>query len=699
MKLAYDHPRFDSLSEESVEKAIETADSFLSDNGVEYELRSVFRPILEDALLAYRRQDEGTPFELIYKRSWSKITVTLRVEGESRNILEQDAFSEERLCELASAPSWKYKRGKNCLCFDLSVKTPDMETLKRVIRYMDSEKGAFRQGVLMRFLNMLMLILEPWLVAKIIESLSAADIRRLMTYTLLVLAMEVCSSLFTYYGTRYLERAYHAMVETLRRTLTENVLRIKTEHIDDVGTGVFTERIIAETENVVYGIDCMVLVLTELFRLIGLLIAFASISGFMLVFELILFAVYFLIVRAQSKKKKEDAQRVNAASEAFSGFIGETVRACRDIKLLHCEESFLTKARDVIGVLGERSAERNGRNNKHALARSQFVAWTDLLYMMILALMMTGHGLAPAAALILYNYNGKVYASARAVAGATDSFYALLLSAERVYQLVGSRDYSKESFGERSLENVAGEIELKDVRFSYKHKDQEPLEVLKGVSLHIPAGQSAALIGRSGCGKSTVLSLISRLYEADSGSVKLDGVETAELDRDTVRDNIGTVTQSPYLFNMSVRDNFRLVKSDATDEEIIEVCKTACIHDDIMRLSSGYDTVVGEGGCMLSGGQRQRIALARALLKDYPVIMLDEATSALDNETQAKIRDAIRNMHGRSTVIMIAHRLSTVVNCERLFYLEDGKVLASGTHEELMASCEAYRKLYAEEAG
>ena len=118
-----------------------------------------------------------------------------------------------------------------------------------------------------------------------------------------------------------------------------------------------------------------------------------------------------------------------------------------------------------------------------------------------------------------------------------------------------------------------------------------------------------------------------------------------------------------------------------------------------MKLANGYDTVVGEGGCMLSGGQRQRIALARALLKDYPVIMLDEATSALDNETQATIREAVRNMHGRSTVIMIAHRLSTVINCEQLFYLEDGRVLASGTHEQMLQTCEPYRRLYAEEAG
>ena len=701
MKLAYDRPHFDSLTAENISRAVKQADTFFADNGVEYEKRTFTRSLLRDMLQDYREQDKNAPFELVFKRRWSKITVTLRVESGSLDVTEKekDSDSEIRLAELAADPVWQYKDGKNCVLFDLSVKAPDMETLKRVIRYMDSEKGAFRQGVMLRFVNMLLLVLEPWLVARIIEGLTEGDIRKILTYAVLVLLMEAGSSVVSYFSTTFLERAYEAMTDRLRYEVTENVLRIKTEHIDESGTGVFTDRIITETANVANGIDNMVWVLTELFRFISLMIAFATLSPFLMVFEVILFVIYFLMVRVQAKKTNEDSRRVNSASEVFSGFIGETVRASRDIKLLHCEDSFLIRAKDVIGTLTERSLDRRRRVNLHGLLRTQFIAWTDLIFMLILALMMAKHGLSPASALILYNYNGKVFVSARAVAFYSDFLYGLLLSAERVYQLIGSSDYSKETFGDKSLDNVNGDIELKGVSFAYEHRDQDPVPVLDDISLKIPAGQSVALIGRSGCGKSTVFSLISRLYEPGNGCITLDGTDVAELDRDTIRNNIGTVTQSPYLFNMSIRDNFRLVKSDVTDEEIEEVCRTACIHDDIMNMTKGYDTVVGEGGCMLSGGQRQRIALARALLKNYPVIMLDEATSALDNETQATVRDAIKNMHGRSTVLMIAHRLSTVINCEQLFYLDKGKVLASGTHEELLKNCEEYRKLYAEEAG
>lgn len=699
MKLSYDHPRFDSLSRSNIDQAIQMADSFLTENHIDYEQRTVLRLTFEDLLLAYQKQDENAAFEMIWARAWHKITVFIRVKSESFNVLDDcwDIFTEKQRNILAPFPEWKYRFRKNTIRFELSLKKSDIKFLKMAIGYMASEKRSFGWGVLMRALNIIILTLEPWLAARIIEGITSSDFRMVLTYAVLVLMMEVGSSLFTYFGTNSLERAYHVMIEKIRNAMTENVLQIKTEHIDTCGTGIFTERIISETYNVANGLHSMVVVLTELIRFISLMVAFATISAPLMAIELALFLAFFLIIRIQAKKKAEDSRRVAVASEAFSSLIGETVRASRDIKLLHCEDSFLNRAKDVIENLNVKSLERRKRNNRHSLVRSQFIAWSNLLYLVILVIMMTKYGLIAASALVLYSYNGRVFTSAQVIADSTDAFYSLLLSAERVCQIIDSSDFSKETFGEKDLETVCGEIELKDISFTYRHKDLAPVTVLKDLNLRIPAGQTVALVGSSGCGKTTILSLISHLYDPVRGSITLDGTDTRELTRDTVRNSIGMVSQSPYLFNMSIRDNFKVTKMDASDDEIAEVCRTACIHDDIMKLKDGYDTVVGEGGCMLSGGQRQRIALARALLKDYPVIMLDEATSALDNETQATIRDAIQNMHGKSTVIMIAHRLSTVINCEQLFFIDEGRVLAAGTHEELLENCEAYCRLYAEE--
>ena len=180
-------------------------------------------------------------------------------------------------------------------------------------------------------------------------------------------------------------------------------------------------------------------------------------------------------------------------------------------------------------------------------------------------------------------------------------------------------------------------------------------------------------------------------------AVLFDGVDISELDKDTIRGNISVVSQSPYVFNMSIKENLRLIKPDLTDEEMVSLCRDACIHDEILNFPQGYDTIVGEGGTMLSGGQRQRLALARGMLKNNRIILLDEATSALDNVTQAHIQETINRVKHKKTVIIVAHRLSTIKVCDRIFYFSDGRVLAQGSHEQMMETCPEYRELYMSE--
>ena len=188
--------------------------------------------------------------------------------------------------------------------------------------------------------------------------------------------------------------------------------------------------------------------------------------------------------------------------------------------------------------------------------------------------------------------------------------------------------------------------------------------------------------------------MLDKLYTVDQGEILIDGININKLDKSSIRDNISIINQSPYIFNFSIKENLSLVKKDATMEEIIEVCKIAKLHDYIMTLSNGYDTLVGESGVMLSGGQKQRLAIARALLKKTEIILFDEATSALDNETQKEIQEAINSMKGEYTILIIAHRLSTVIGSDRIFVIDDGEKVAEGSHKELMATNELYKKLY-----
>lgn len=205
------------------------------------------------------------------------------------------------------------------------------------------------------------------------------------------------------------------------------------------------------------------------------------------------------------------------------------------------------------------------------------------------------------------------------------------------------------------------------------------------------------LLGKVGAGKTTIFNLLCKMYNVQSGEILIDGINLKELDKDSIRGNITIISQNPYIFNMSIKDNLRLVKENLTDQEMKDACKAACLESFIKELPDGYDTIIGEGGVNLSGGQKQRLAIARALVQKTEIILFDEATSALDNQIQKKIQQAIENMKNEYTILIIAHRLSTIVNADRILYLKNGKIEAQGTHQELLKTCEKYKKLYESE--
>ena len=217
------------------------------------------------------------------------------------------------------------------------------------------------------------------------------------------------------------------------------------------------------------------------------------------------------------------------------------------------------------------------------------------------------------------------------------------------------------------------------------------------MNFNIKPNEKVAFVGKSGAGKTTLFSLLTKLYDIDSGSILLDGYNLNDLSKGSIRNNISLITQNPYIFNFTIKENFTAVKENATMKEIREACKLARIDDYIMSLPNKYNTKLGENGVILSGGQKQRIAIARALLLKTEIILFDEATSALDNETQKEITKAINNMQGEYTILIVAHRLSTIIDCDRIFIVDDGKIIGEGTHEELIKNNQFYKDLYLQE--
>ena len=313
----------------------------------------------------------------------------------------------------------------------------------------------------------------------------------------------------------------------------------------------------------------------------------------------------------------------------------------------------------------------------------------EFVAILLLVLLIRNNILTVAIAIALYNYRNTVLTNFMdIVSELLEECKNFNISSDRVFSIVNNKEFKKEKFGTEEIKNIDGNFEFKDVEFGYTEN-----LVLKGLNLKIDSGKTYGIVGKSGSGKTTIFNLLNKLYTINSGNIFIDGKNINDLNEKSIRGNITIISQNPYIFNMSIKDNLKLVKQDVTDEEIINACKLACLDDYIEELPEKYNTVVGEGGVNLSGGQRQRLAIARALVQNTRIILFDEATSALDNETQTKIQKAIDNLKGNYTIIIIAHRLSTIVNCDKIFILEDGKMSDSGTHKELIKDNKYYQKL------
>ena len=422
-----------------------------------------------------------------------------------------------------------------------------------------------------------------------------------------------------------------------------------------------------------------------------IIIIYVFINSWIIGLEIVfLVGLLFLIIKIYSPKLKDVHKERKIEQDKFTSLVNESIRGIREIKTLGIKNNLISNMRDIIRLIYNKSEKEIDiqkefniivRFIKSILEVGVFVTCVFLLYYGQITL-----GFFIAMTYYVYRYMWLI----ENLNDLTQTYQKVIVSITRVNEILENKLYEDEKFGDKELSKVKGHITFKDVVFAYPDEGN----TLNNFNLCIEPNKKIAIVGKSGQGKSTLFNLITRIFDINSGEILIDNINIKDLSEDELRKYVSIIRQEPFIFNKTIKENFELIDKDITLKDIRKYSKLAYIDDYIMSLPNKYDTLLGEGGVNLSGGQKQRLSIARTLSKKSKIILLDEATSALDNESQEYIKKAIDNLVKDHTVVIVAHRLSTIMDADIIHVVDKGKIVASGSHEELLETNKTYKNLY-----
>lgn len=512
----------------------------------------------------------------------------------------------------------------------------------------------------------------------------------LLLAVVLVIVTFLLKNLFNYLASYHITHLKNGVLRDLRQKMYYKIIDLPISYYSEKRKGDIMARMLGdvnEVQNSFFSI--LELIVKEPLTIVFTIIAMLNISVNLTLFVFVFIPVSGFIISKIGKSLKSKSTRAQQESGYFISLVEESLSGLKVVKSYNAESLFKKRFDDSINTLMKITNSIGNKNNL-ASPMSEFMGIVTIATLLWYGgnLVLVDKTLEGSLFLVYMLLSYNILTPAKNISKASYAVKNGLAAAERVFEVLEIEN-AITNHKEAEVKNTFdSKIEISNINFKYEEEN-----VLKDFSLKVIKGQTVALVGQSGSGKSTIANLLTRFYDVNEGTIQIDGIDIKKLNLSSLRGLIGLVTQDSILFNDSIRANIALGKEDATDEEIVEALKIANAFEFVNELPHGIYTNIGDSGNKLSGGQKQRLSIARAVLKNPPIMILDEATSALDTESEKLVQLALENMMQNRTSIVIAHRLSTIQKANKIVVMQKGRIVEQGTHEELIALNGTYNKL------
>lgn len=516
------------------------------------------------------------------------------------------------------------------------------------------------------------------------------QIAALISICIVIVVLFFIKNMFNYLAMYFIASLRNGMLRDIRDKIYNKIIELPISFFSEKRKGDIISRITSDVQEIQSSFLSMLEMfikepLTLIFTLIGMLVISIKLTVFVLIF----LPISGLLISSIGKKLKAKSTSAQQENAHFLSIVEETLSSLKIIKGFNAEHKFRGKFQGSTNRLNNILNSLLHRQNL-ASPLSEFLGVLVITVVLWFGgnMVLIDKTMEPSTFIgfLVLTYN--ILTPAKAISKATYSVQKGNASAERILEIIETDTNLKDAPNAIQKKSFDKEIEVKNISFSYEQD-----LVLKNFSMKVPKGQTIALVGQSGSGKSTIANLITRFYDINEGAIKIDGADIRDISKHSLRDLMGLVTQDSILFNDTIRNNIALGKDNATEEEIMEALKIANAWEFIAHMPKGLDTNIGDSGNKLSGGQKQRLSIARAVLKNPPIMILDEATSALDTESEKLVQEALENMMRNRTSIVIAHRLSTIQNADNIIVMQHGEIVEQGKHQDLLAKDGTYKKL------